>query len=190
MSPGEEDGAPQELHHTPGAELRETCRRTTRAEFERAHPHLWLVRELQAATTQEPSFSTAFVAEDELRAGELPLERRIAAAPQGFGFVPLKKTGRNPWKDRILIGRATNNDVVLRDGSVSKVHARAVQREGAWVITDASSTNGTWVDGTQLAAGAASGALQSRAVVKFGHVSCTVLGSGEVYDALAGGARR
>ena len=36
---------------------------------------------------------------------------------------PVKKCAQNPWPDRIMIGRASNNDLVLSDASVSKVHA-------------------------------------------------------------------
>lgn len=54
---------------------------------------------------------------------------------------------RSPMK----IGRGGQNDVVLDDDSVSTVHARLDHDAGNWRITDLKSTNGTYVDGVQLA---------------------------------------
>ena len=58
------------------------------------------------------------------------------------------------------IGRAEYNDVVVKDPSVSAEHARLRRRDGLWLVIDAGSTNGTYVDGelaaeeTPLVAGA------------------------------------
>jgi adenylate cyclase len=45
------------------------------------------------------------------------------------------------------IGRASNNDVVLKDFSVSRHHARVELREGQWWAVDQGSTNGVKVNG-------------------------------------------
>ena len=168
----------------PGQELRALCRRGTRRQFEQAHPHLWLVRELAPPSSVEASFATTLVTVAQLHAAAGGLPRRIGLGPHGFVFLPLRKSDRNPWEDRVLIGRASNNDIVLRDTSVSKVHARALVEAGAWSIADARSTNGTWVDGERLAPGRTA-PLRSQTVLKLGGVSCTVLGSAEVFDALS-----
>jgi hypothetical protein len=34
----------------------------------------------------------------------------------------VEKTDRNMWKSRISVGRATNNDLIIRHDSVSKLH--------------------------------------------------------------------
>jgi pSer/pThr/pTyr-binding forkhead associated (FHA) protein len=46
----------------------------------------------------------------------------------------------------VRIGRAQDNHVVLRDGTVSRHHAALVCRDGRWVLVD-TSRNGTRVDG-------------------------------------------
>ena len=170
-----------------GDALRARCRAASAGAFAAEHPYLWLVRELRAAPGGDVSFATAFVPEGALRPGGEGLLQRVAQAPADFGFFPLRKTDKNPWKDKLLVGRATNNDVVVRDASVSKVHARITQREGAWTLSDARSTNGTWVDGVQLPAGGAA-PLRAGGTVKLGGVSCSVLDSEAVHRALAGGA--
>jgi pSer/pThr/pTyr-binding forkhead associated (FHA) protein len=61
--------------------------------------------------------------------------------------------------DRITIGRATGNDVVLSDdGQVSRVHAVLERLAGAWSVRDVSSRNGTFVNGNRVSGEARLGA--------------------------------
>lgn len=52
----------------------------------------------------------------------------------------------------IAIGQAPGNDIVLDDDTVSSRHARLEFEMGGWRLIDLGSTNGTFVDGVQLAA--------------------------------------
>ena len=47
----------------------------------------------------------------------------------------------------LRIGRAPDNDVVVRDGRASRYHARIVGPPGTLAIEDLGSSNGTFVDG-------------------------------------------
>ena len=53
----------------------------------------------------------------------------------------------------VTIGQGPQNDVVLDDDSVSRLHARLEFELGSWMLTDLESTNGTAVEGTRLAPG-------------------------------------
>jgi hypothetical protein len=53
-------------------------------------------------------------------------------------------------KDEISIGRGTTNDIVVHDTEVSRKHARLTLQSGGYLIEDAGSTNGTYVDGQRL----------------------------------------
>jgi hypothetical protein len=55
-----------------------------------------------------------------------------------------------PQQDELLIGRASDCDIVLSEGSVSRRHARLVFRDETWVIHDLGSTNGTIVNGARV----------------------------------------
>jgi pSer/pThr/pTyr-binding forkhead associated (FHA) protein len=68
----------------------------------------------------------------------------------------------------INIGRADYNDLVLPDDSVSSAHAKLQRREGVWVLTDLSSTNGSFVDGEKVDGEAM---LSPGATLKLGDVS-------------------
>jgi len=50
----------------------------------------------------------------------------------------------------LTIGRATDNDLVLRDERVSRHHGRIGGRRGTLVYTDLGSTNGSDVNGTRV----------------------------------------
>jgi hypothetical protein len=52
----------------------------------------------------------------------------------------------------LSIGRAAENTLVLDDDYVSNRHARLFPHEGAWVVEDLGSTNGTYLDRTRLTA--------------------------------------
>lgn len=46
----------------------------------------------------------------------------------------------------VTLGRAPDSTVVLDDDYASNAHARVSLVNGAWVVSDLGSTNGTWVD--------------------------------------------
>jgi hypothetical protein len=52
----------------------------------------------------------------------------------------------------VTIGRSPENTLVLDDDYVSGRHARLFPHEGAWVVEDLGSTNGTYLDRTRLTA--------------------------------------
>jgi hypothetical protein len=80
-----------------------------------------------------------------------PMRDTLAASPVVF----LQKSARNPFESMITIGRASNNDHCLPLPTISKVHAYFSKTpRGEWCLTDQRATNGTFVDGQKLTAGA------------------------------------
>ena len=72
--------------------------------------------------------------------------------PAGADLVPLNG-------ERLTIGRAPGNDVVLADdGQVSRVHAVLEHLGSSWSVRDVSSRNGTFVNGTRVSGEARIGA--------------------------------
>ncbi len=72
----------------------------------------------------------------------------MPAEPSGVRTLDL--TGR----DSLTIGRGPRNDVDLVHPTVSRVHARVVTRDGALLVEDAGSANGTFVNGERVRQGA------------------------------------
>ncbi len=51
---------------------------------------------------------------------------------------------------QVTIGRADDSTLVIDDDYASSRHARIYPSEGAWVVEDLGSTNGTWIDRTRI----------------------------------------
>jgi hypothetical protein len=65
----------------------------------------------------------------------------------------VKREG-NPFLSMITLGRAGNNDIVVRLPTVSKFHVFFDRDGGRWFVTAQHSVNGTTVDGNPLVPGA------------------------------------
>jgi transcriptional regulator with GAF, ATPase, and Fis domain len=53
-------------------------------------------------------------------------------------------------KDNYFIGRDEGNDLVLEDGSISRVHAKIVHDPSGWSIHDLNSTNGVYINNAKV----------------------------------------
>ena len=69
--------------------------------------------------------------------------------------VPIVKSGRNDYPNRITLGRAPTNDIVLGIPMISKLHAyfQKDPSTGEFSLWDAGSSFGTRVDGKDLVPG-------------------------------------
>jgi pSer/pThr/pTyr-binding forkhead associated (FHA) protein len=76
--------------------------------------------------------------------------REIEIRSQSGEAVAVAKTDRNAFKSFITVGRARNNDIVLRAPKISKLHAQFAPCEDGCELMDLDSANGTTVNGVQL----------------------------------------
>jgi DNA-binding NtrC family response regulator len=53
-------------------------------------------------------------------------------------------------KDEITIGAMEDNDIVLRDDTVSRYHCKIVQEDSGYVLVDLRSTNGTFINKVRI----------------------------------------
>lgn len=75
-----------------------------------------------------------------------------------------------PGGRRLSVGRGKDNELMLNDGSVSKVHAALVMnREGTLMVADTGSTNGTFINGRRIAYGEAR-QIEDGDIVGFGDI--------------------
>ena len=123
---------------------------------------------------------------DEEGAGETvddaSLRGRVPAGPVEMDLYPLAKKPGASFRDRITIGRTANNDVVIADHSVSRLHAYVRQAAG-WVVADAGSKNGTWLDDLPLDP-RREAPLPPGSVVRLGEVALTFYRSADLFDLL------
>jgi hypothetical protein len=87
--------------------------------------------------------------------------------PSGTREIPLVF---KPGGKRLNVGRASDNELMLNDASVSKIHAALLMTsEGTLLVADTGSTNGTYINGRRIAYGE-SRLIEDGDVVGFGDV--------------------
>ena len=119
-------------------------------------------------------------AEETLPHGKLDLDDGVE-----LEVYPLAKKPGASFPDRITIGRTANNDVVIPDTSVSRLHAYVRRSGDVWSLADAGSKNGTWLRGEALEA-RKERPLPSRATLRLGDVDLTFYLAADLFGALGG----
>lgn len=109
---------------------------------------------------------------------------KFTPEPVEMELYPLAKKPGASFPDRITIGRTPNNDVVIADPSVSRLHAYVRQADG-WVVADAGSKNGSWLDAAPLEPRRET-PLPPGSVLRLGDVLLTFYRSEELFDLLGG----
>ena len=111
--------------------------------FRRKYPHSFLVLRFSPPDdTEEVDLQTV-----ETQLSEFDQEEKRKPIVK---IVALEKSDRNAFKTKITVGRAKNNDVIIRAAKVSKIHAAFVVGKAEWQIMDMGSVNGTMVNGERL----------------------------------------
>lgn len=88
-------------------------------------------------------------------------------------FEVAKDPGKkNAFPMGVTVGRIDTNDIPLDDVSISRFHAWIQKDAQGWVLCDADSKNGTFVDGVRLEP-KQKVAIKDKAKLKFGEVEVT-----------------
>jgi hypothetical protein len=145
-------------HHV---DFRELAQAQTCAQFVAAHPHPFLLGANELVMIKRDPFddNTASTIDGDVE--RLPSDR-----PRVF---PIKK-GHRAGAD-ISVGRSSQNDVVIRDHQVSKIHCVFHELEHGFQLVDAGSRNGTWVGKHRLAPKGDARAVKFGDMVTLGHLA-------------------
>ncbi|MEM7158559.1 MAG: FHA domain-containing protein [Myxococcota bacterium] len=104
--------------------------------------------------------------------------------PPAHRVLPLRSTGANPYRDRIIVGRTRNCDVMIRSRDISKYHADfRIETPTRAVLRDRKSSNGTTVGDRELEPNE-SIVVNTGDRIRFGSTPVLFLGPGEFYDLL------
>jgi hypothetical protein len=143
------------------------------------------------ATVLESSFSAAQAARaaDSLRGRSYDattLETQLVRTPHFVAPLRKRPTKGKPFVERVSVGRAHNNDIVLRHSSVSKFHAwLECDEERAFYVGDAKSKNGTKVNG-EAVTGSNLVRLDGGDEIRFGQITSTICPPDTFWDVVAG----
>lgn len=154
---------------TPLEAFQPAARSLSPADFEDRHgPGFLLLSTAGLHLPSGPAMTEVRLDDDEDAGSECTADIAVLVYPL--------RQGEQPMGHLITLGRTSNNDVVVPDVSVSRIHAFVKAPSGAPLqILDANSTNGTTVNGRSVPAqGHGSGVdLKSGDSVRFGQVEFT-----------------
>lgn len=116
----------------------------------------------------------------------MPLGREwMTSGTADVEVYPLAKKAGASFPDRITIGRTPNNDIVIVDHSVSRLHAYVRHDGKQWLVADAGSKNGSWLDRSLLEPRKERLVL-SKQTIRIGDVDLTFFTAADLYAALGG----
>lgn len=116
----------------------------------------------------------------------MPIQRFAMSADEiELEVFPLAKKPGASFPDRITIGRTGNNDVVIPDHSISRLHAYMRRAGHGWVVADAGSKNGSTLRGEVLEARKEK-PVGSKMVLRLGEIELTFYAAADLYAALGG----
>lgn len=104
-------------------------------------------RESRPATVGAPRRTRPARAPKAAKATKIP---RSAGPSLAVIEGPLSGTVIPLGSSQITLGRAPDSTIVIDDDFASSRHARVYPSEGAWIVEDLGSTNGTWIDRTRI----------------------------------------
>ena len=105
--------------------------------------------------------------------------------PDELELFPLVKKAGASFPDRITIGRTSNNDVAFNEVSISRFHAYLRLDKNRYVIADAGSKNGSWLDDLRLEP-RKERPLMSKSVIRLGDVELTFYVAADLFAVLGG----
>jgi hypothetical protein len=155
--------------------LAELASSISRDEFAARVPGDYLVLD-QALDEDQVGFSTQVL-------DPAALKRAGFRAAQRFEVLPIVKAAGNPYPDRVSLGRARNCDIVMRDPSISKLHAHFRLGAPTLELVDIDSQNGTRVNGRALAPHQPM-TVASGDLLLFGSVAARMVNAAALWDLL------
>ena len=109
-----------------------------------SHPFLVLM--------QEPASDDEWVDPQTVETSITELVTRVEQGPV-LEVVRIVKSSRNVFGSKITVGRAKNNDIIIRASKISKLHAAFIPAsKNKYKLQDMGSSNGTSINGVRLKA--------------------------------------
>jgi hypothetical protein len=144
--------------------LRSTIERDAAVYLERRAQEMGFhpITAIRVELVSDPSVRASFVRagavfDEQARAAVDSIERTsrmepVPVAGHEDAFLLVAEDGRElrVGEQPLKLGRARDNDFVIRDVRVSRYHAVIEPASNGWVVRDLESTNGTFVDGKRI----------------------------------------
>jgi hypothetical protein len=157
------------------------------------YPHPWLISELiklpqltKAAPDPRVLTTDSMIQGNQRMMATKPSATALKTRTDSFLIFPIVKSDRNMWEDRVFVGRAANNDVVLEDPSVSKAHAYFILKGAHAQLVALQTLNATKIGTSALNPQGTSTPVPDGVALEFGGVGCRFFESASLHALLTG----
>ena len=144
-----------------------------------AHPFLSHAPLSEASADTPPGWQT-------LQGSPESQARAAAIATAGaVQYLPIVHRPKSTYSGFLSIGRADNCDLVLKEPTISKLHALfwIPKLNGSWTLADGKSRNGTFLNGARLSP-MAKRPVQSGDLIRFGDLVAQFWLPSDLYERL------
>jgi pSer/pThr/pTyr-binding forkhead associated (FHA) protein len=142
----------EEVHSDKASDYLKSLQKLGPKKFLAAHPHPVLLENYLAPSSTTKLGRVETVSELDLEDLNSPTEGLQGDALLQARVIPLEKRDKNSAEHMFFVGRSSNNDIVLLNKMVSKLHAYFCQVPGGKTmqLVDMNSTNGTFINSWRL----------------------------------------
>jgi hypothetical protein len=164
----EEDGM-QEVHIYRAFDYLKSLRKLGPKRFLAAHPHPVLLENYMAASSRTKLGRVETVSELDAENLHSSTEQSQRDTFIHARVIPLEKRDKHSAERMLFVGRSPDNDIVLLNKMVSKLHAYFCQVPGSGIVqlVDMDSTNGTFINSCKVPPSVKTN-LQDADVISFG----------------------
>ena len=142
----------EEVHHEKVLDYLQSLKGLGPEQFQATYNHPFLLENYLAPSSRTKLGRVETISEVDVEDLLSPTDTSEDELVLQARAIPLEKRDKDSADRMIFVGRSANNDIVLLNKMVSKLHAYFCQVPGSGVIqlVDMNSTNGTFLNGDRL----------------------------------------
>jgi hypothetical protein len=159
----------EEVHHQKAIDYLKSFQELGPEEFLAVYPHAILLESYLAPSSRTKLGRVETIAELDINDLDSQTKSHENGPLLQARVIPLEKRDKSSSERMLFVGRSPNNDIVVPNKMVSKLHAYFCQVPGSEIIqlVDMNSTNGTFINGKKISPSVKMN-LQDEDVISFG----------------------
>jgi hypothetical protein len=142
----------EEVHYQKAIDYLKSLQKVGPEEFLAMYPHAVLLESYVAPSSRTKLGRVETIAELDINDLDSQTESHENGPLLQARVIPLEKRDKSSSERMLFVGRSANNDIVVPNKMVSKLHAYFCQVPGSEIIqlVDMNSTNGTFINGKKI----------------------------------------
>lgn len=142
----------EEVHHEKAIDYLKSLQELGPGKFLAMYPYAVLLESYLAPSSRTKLGRVETIAELDINDLDSQTESLEDGSLLQARVIPLEKRDKSSSERMLFVGRSTNNDIVVPNKMVSKLHAYFCQVPGSEIfqLVDMNSTNGTFINGKKI----------------------------------------